>query len=187
MIGFKDLIEDTRYFPKEPMTDISLAGPNFDLDKACEKLKDVMKTRTPENEKSVRDHDENTYYAIEQYCKKNNLEYDKKELDKIAQQAIPTIMHFKNKFDLIRPHKHDTSIKIMDSKTNKTPSYPSGHAAQSMIIGLHMASKHPEHKDKLIEAAKECGYGRVLAGFHYMQDFDAGNELGEKMYKRLEM
>ena len=187
MIAFRDLFEDIQYFPKEPMTDIPLAGPNFDLDKSVEKLKEIMKTRTKENEQSVRDHDENTYYAIEQYCKKNNLEYDKKELDLIADQAIPTIMHFKNKFDLIRPHKHDTSIKIMDSKTNKTPSYPSGHAAQSMIIGLHVAAKHPQHVDNLIEAAKECGYGRVLAGFHYMEDYHAGNELGEKMYKRLKI
>lgn len=187
MIAFRDLFEDIQYFPKEPMTDIPLAGPNFDLDKSVEKLKEIMKTRTKENEQSVRDHDENTYYAIEQYCKKNNLEYDKKELDLIADQAIPTIMHFKNKFDLIRPHKHDPSIEIMDSKTNKTPSYPSGHAAQSMIIGLHVAAKHPQHIDNLIEAAKECGYGRVLAGFHYMEDYHAGNELGEKMYKRLKI
>ena len=31
-------------------------------------------------------------------------------------------------------------------------------------------------------AAYECGYGRVIAGFHYTSDFDAGNLLGEKMY-----
>tara|TARA_B100001287_G_scaffold276578_1_gene287971 strand:+ start:2104 stop:2667 length:564 start_codon:yes stop_codon:yes gene_type:complete len=185
MIGFKDLLENKEFFPKEPITDITLPGPNFDLDAACEKLKQLMKTRTAENERSIRMHDERTFYAIEQYCKKNKLEHDSEEMQRMSDQAIPTIMHYKNKFDLIRPHKHDNSIKPMESTTNKTPAYPSGHAAQSIIVGLHMASKHPQHKENLIEAAKECGYGRVLAGFHYMQDFDAGNLLGEKMYSRM--
>ena len=33
-----------------------------------------------------------------------------------------------------------------------------------------------------MKAAYECGYGRVIAGFHYVSDFDVGNLLGEKMY-----
>ena len=31
-------------------------------------------------------------------------------------------------------------------------------------------------------AAYECGYGRVIAGFHYPSDFEIGNLLGEIMY-----
>ena len=30
--------------------------------------------------------------------------------------------------------------------------------------------------------ARECGYGRVLAGFHYVSDYEIGNLLGEKLY-----
>ena len=30
--------------------------------------------------------------------------------------------------------------------------------------------------------AGQDGYGRVIAGFHYVSDFDIGNLLGEKMY-----
>jgi hypothetical protein len=33
-----------------------------------------------------------------------------------------------------------------------------------------------------MKAAYECGYGRVIAGFHYLSDFEVGNLLGEKMY-----
>ena len=33
-----------------------------------------------------------------------------------------------------------------------------------------------------MKAAYECGYGRVIAGFHYPSDFVTGNLLGEKMY-----
>ena len=70
----------------------------------------------------------------------------------------------------------------MSSTTNKTPSYPSGHACQSMLVGLYVSNKFPKHKDGIIKAAKECGYGRVLAGFHYLQDYVVGNLLAEKLY-----
>ena len=33
-----------------------------------------------------------------------------------------------------------------------------------------------------MKAAYECGYGRVIAGFRYLSDFEAGNLLGEKLY-----
>ena len=31
-----------------------------------------------------------------------------------------------------------------------------------------------------MEAAKECGMGRVLAGFHYVADYHCGNLLANK-------
>jgi len=185
MKNFKVFTENFEFFPKEPLKDIPLSGPNFDLDSATEEIKQIMQTRTKENEESINSHDENPYYAIEQYCMKNQLGFQDGELSGISEQALPTIKFFKNKFNLIRPHKHDSEIVPMDSKTNKTPSYPSGHACQSMLVGLHAASKYPDHKEKIIEAAKEGGYGRVLAGFHYMQDYHAGNKLAEEMFKRM--
>ena len=33
-----------------------------------------------------------------------------------------------------------------------------------------------------MEAAKECGMGRVLAGFHYVADYECGNLLANKMF-----
>ena len=34
----------------------------------------------------------------------------------------------------------------------------------------------------LSKFAKECGLGRVKAGFHYLADYVAGNLLAEKMF-----
>jgi len=36
-----------------------------------------------------------------------------------------------------------------------------------------------------MEAAKECGIGRVKAGFHYLSDYVAGNLLADKLYPLL--
>jgi len=100
----------------------------------------------------------------------------------IVTSAGDTIGYFKEKFNVTRPFVVDKSIKPMGSKTNKTKSYPSGHACQSRLVGLYVASKFPEHETGVMEAAKECGMGRVLAGFHYLSDYTSGNLLADKMF-----
>ena len=83
---------------------------------------------------------------------------------------------------MVRPFEVDKSIIPLKSKTNKTKSYPSGHACQARFIGLYMSEKYPEHKKGIMKASDECGIGRVKAGFHYPMDYDAGNLLADKMY-----
>ena len=85
-------------------------------------------------------------------------------------------------FNFPRPHEVDPSIEPMGSKTNKTRSYPSGHACQSMIVGLYVAGKFPTHREGVIKAAKEGGMTRVQAGFHFLSDYISGNLLAEKLY-----
>ena len=99
----------------------------------------------------------------------------------IVQQCRPTIKYFKELFDYPRPHEVDRSIRPMFSTTNKTRSYPSGHACQAMIVALYASQRHPTHKEQLIRAAKEGGLGRVKAGFHYLADYIVGNLLAEKL------
>ena len=65
---------------------------------------------------------------------------------------------------------------------NDFRSYPSGHACQSMIVGLYVAGKFPTHREGVIKAAKEGGMTRVQAGFHFLSDYISGNLLAEKLY-----
>ena len=50
------------------------------------------------------------------------------------------------------------------------------------MIARYVAGKEPRAERELMAAGYECGYGRVVAGFHYLSDYDVGNLLGEKMY-----
>ena len=171
-----------KFFPMNAHKRIKLPPPTFDMKKEIIILKDIIARRTPEDETSIRLHDENSFYAIEQYCKENGLEFHYDEMKQIVDQARPTIKYFKDTFDVPRPHEVDRSIRPMSSVTNKTRSYPSGHATQSMLIALYVSEKFPEHEKGIKEAAKECGLGRVKAGFHYLADYVAGNLLAEKMF-----
>ena len=170
-----------KFFPRNAHKRIKLPLPTFDLQKEADKIKPIMEKRTPEDEESIRNHDEHSFYAVEQYCRENDLEFDYDEHKALVDEATEIIGPFKRKFNIDRPHEVDSSIKPMDSTTNKTRSYPSGHATQSMIVALYTAQRHPTHKKQLIEKGKEGGLGRIKAGFHYIPDYIAGNLLAEKL------
>ena len=174
--------EEFEFFPKNVHERIKLPAPPTNLQEEANKLKQIIANRTPEDEESIRLHDKNSFYAIEKYCEDNNLVFHNTEMKDIVLQAKPTIGYFKDSFDVARPHKVDSSIEPMSSVTSDTPAYPSGHACQSMLVALYVSSKFPEHERGVKEAAKECGLGRVKAGFHYFADYVAGNLLAEKMF-----
>ena len=173
-----------RFFPRNAHKRIKLPPPTFDLKEEAEKVKKIMENRTPEDEESIRLHDESAAYAVHRYVEEHGLEFKEDELNEIIIQCKPTIKHFKEKFNVPRPHevhKDIDAIGRMDSTTNKTASYPSGHACQGMLVALYAAQKYPQHRDNLIKAGKESGLGRIKAGFHYIPDYIVGNLLAEKL------
>ena len=173
-----------RFFPRNAHKRIKLPPPTFDLKEEAEKVKKIMENRTPEDEESIRLHDESAAYAVHRYVEEHGLEFKEDELNEIIIQCKPTIKHFKEKFNVPRPHevhKDIDAIGRMDSTTNKTASYPSGHATQGMLVALYAAQKYPQHRDNLIKAGKESGLGRIKAGFHYIPDYIVGNLLAEKL------
>ena len=171
-----------KFFRDKLYEDITIPAPPKDDIGEAKEVKRLIANRTAEQDKSIADHDEVPFYAIKKYCEDNKMIFHKDEFEDIIYGATDTINHFKDKFDRKRPIEIDKTLNTSPSKTNKTPSYPSGHAAQSRIVAKYVAGKFPEHEAELIEAGNECGYGRVLAGFHYVSDYESGNLLGDKMY-----
>ena len=157
------------------------APPKDDMKEALE-VDEITRLRTPEQVQSVMNHDQDPYFAIKKVIRENDLEFHPNELEQILKESVPIITHFKNFFNRKRPHVVLPRIQTLPSKTNKTPAYPSGHACQSVIIGRYVAGKVPKLEKDIMKAAYECGYGRVIAGFHYISDYEIGNLLGEKMY-----
>ena len=172
MIFFRQKLEEVITLPPPPKDDMSEAL----------EVNEITLIRTPEQVQSVRDHDQDPYFAIKKVIKKYKLAFHPNELEQILKESVPIITHFKNFYNRKRPHIVLSRINTLPSETNKTPSYPSGHACQSVIIARYVAGKEPKAERELIKAAYECGYGRVIAGFHYPSDFVTGNLLGEKMY-----
>jgi len=172
-----------KFFRDKLYEDITIPAPPKDDMAEAEVVKKLISNRTAAQEKSIADHDQVPFYAIKKYCDDNEMIFHKDEFKDVIQQATDTINYFKDKYDRKRPIEVDKTLDTSPSKTNKTPSYPSGHAVQSRIVAKYVGGKFPEHEVSLIEAGNECGYGRVLAGFHYPSDYEVGNLLGDKMYE----
>jgi len=147
-----------------------------------QEVRDTMNNRTPKDVESIKNHDNVPFYAIKKYCEKNGLIFHDGEFEDIISQATPVIGHFKKHFNRKRPVEIDRSLNTLPSSTNKTASYPSGHATQSRLVARYVSEKFPEHSEELLKAGNECGWGRVQAGFHYPSDYHIGNLLGEKMF-----
>ena len=174
--------EEFQFYPKDLKDFIQIPDYPKDDVKEMGTIRKLISTRTDKDEESVANNDEDSFYSIKEYMKKIGVKFHEDELRDIVQQATPTIKYFKNKFNRSRQFELDGNLDVLGSKTNKTRSYPSGHSTQAMIVALYVAQKFPEHKDGLMEAAKEVGIGRVKAGFHFLSDHVAGQMLGTKMF-----
>ena len=172
MIFFRQKLHEVITLPKPPVDDLTEA---YQVEK-------IIKQRTEKDVQSIQDHDQEPYYAIRKVCEKNDIEFHDSEFKQIIKESVPIIKHFKDFYNRARPAEVLSSLNTLPSKTNKTPSYPSGHACQAMLVALYISSKFPEHEKGVKQAAKESGLGRVKAGFHYLADYVAGNLLAEKMF-----
>ena len=169
------------YFRPGLEESITLPPPPADKGEIGEVLTAVA-TRTAEDVESIRNHDHEPFYAVEKYCKSKNIEFDRKAMRELIKQATDIIGYFKGSFNRDRPVEVDPTLNTLPSETNKSRSYPSGHACQSRLVARYMAENNPVHAEELLRAGNECGLGRVKAGFHYMSDYHMGNLLGEKLY-----
>ena len=140
--GNHDLFKDKTYLQ------VTIPEPKDDLENELVKTKNATLGRSDKVIQSVKDHDKHSWFAIEQYLKDNNLEYDEGKCESLVLQSKPTITYFKDLYNVERPFEIDNTIDTL----------------------------------QLIKAAKECGLGRISAGFHYPMDYTAGNILAEKMY-----
>ena len=67
----------------------------------------------------------------------------------------------------------------------KTPSYPSGHSTQGILIGKVLADKFPKAAKQFIKAGKNISDSRRIAKAHYKSDSMMGEKLGEAMYQHI--
>ena len=67
----------------------------------------------------------------------------------------------------------------------KTPSYPSGHSAQCILIGMVLSKIYPEHASKFTKAGENISDSRNIAKAHYKSDSKMGKQLGAAMYNHI--
>ena len=149
--------------------------------KSLAEISDLNKV--PINKSFVKKRD-NIYKSFKELADKKNIELDKKEIDNLTSSSADVILKLKQYYNRPRPKEqakqYGINMETVDLDSMKTPSYPSGHSAQGILIGNYLSAKHKDQEFK--EIGNEISNARNVARAHYKSDSDMGKKLGESMY-----
>jgi len=150
-------------------------------------VKDINKIPLDKDKIKKFDNIEKTFKSIAD----NNgiIDYPSKLIKDLINKSAPIILKLKNYFDRPRPKvvAKKMGIKMKDFEMNsmKTPSYPSGHSAQGILIGMVLSKIYPEHASKFTKAGENISDSRNIAKAHYKSDSKMGKQLGAAMYNHI--
>ena len=178
--GIKDgLFKDfnySKYKVKNPPKNNSMVVYN-----ELQFLKDL-----PEDHSYVEEHDD-IEKVFEQVCIEHNLEYPKELVKNLIKSASGILLDLKYHYNRPRPNQLAShyNIKLGERvlESMKTPTYPSGHSAQGILLGKVLQTKLPITTDSFIEAGKRISYSRNVGRAHFPSDSKVGEDIGTAMYE----
>ena len=116
-------------------------------------------------------------------------DYDKKIAAKLIKDSAPVILKLKKHFNRPRPKvlakKMNIKMEDYEIESMKTPSYPSGHSVQGILIAKVLGDKYPKAKSAFAKTGENISYSRQVAHAHYKSDSKMGEKLGNEMYKHI--
>ena len=124
---------------------------------------------------------DNIESAFAKTAKEQGIEdYDKSIAKKLIKESAPVILELKKYHNRKRPYELDKNLKAIVLKSMQTPSYPSGHSVQGILIGSALKMKYG--KSAFMQTAKNISYSRRVAHAHYKSDSKMGEDLGNSMF-----
>ena len=123
--------------------------------------------------------------AFKKTAKEQDIKnYDKNIAAKLIKESAPVILELKKYHDRKRPYELDKNLKAVKMKSMNTPSYPSGHSAQAILIASALKDKYGKEK-AFMQTAKNISDSRGIAHAHYKSDSVNGIKLGKQLYKHI--
>ena len=128
--------------------------------------------------------------AFKQTAEREGIkDYDNRVAKKLIEKSAPVILKLKKYFNRPRPKvlakKMNIKMKDIEMASMKTPSYPSGHSTQGILIGLVLSDKYPKSRKAFMKTANNISDSRNIAHAHYKSDSDMGKKLGKSMYNHI--
>ena len=115
-------------------------------------------------------YDDKFDWAFKKIVEEAGLEYDKTYFKRLIKEAASITIRLKYKYNRPRPFQLGPVLGIdvtkYQSSTANTPSFPSGHTAQSVLVACVLGKKYPELKEKLMKVADKISLSRVVGGHH---------------------
>jgi hypothetical protein len=167
-----------KYLDKKPPSDGSFT--------TTQEIKELNKI--PINERFVKEKDD-VKGSFLKLAKKKGLEVSGEAIDEVIEESAKVILKIKKHHNRPRPKAlaKKNNIKFDDKELDsmKTPSYPSGHSAQGILIAKLIGDKFPKHAKDFMKVGKDISYSRNVAHAHYKSDSKFGEQLGKDMFEHL--
>lgn len=146
----------------------------------------------PENENYLKRYlayDRNLIQAISSIFKQKEI-----EVEELITEIIKDIQNliFKLKYQIQRPRPfqlaqyHKLKLFPYKSFSSHTPSYPSGHTIEAIVVLNVLGNKYPSEYQYCKELIEDVAYSRVYLGHHYPSDNEIGREIGKAILKHPE-
>ena len=123
--------------------------------------------------------------------KELDIKFPNKKVEELKEAASGIILDLKYHYNRPRPYKLAPLLNIeldtneIEDTTFDSPSYPSGHAAQGILISNYLAYKNPLHRGKILKLGRDIAKSRVIAKVHYQSDVDFGSMIANDMFNYL--
>ena len=172
---FKDF-NMSKYFDRKPPKNTSIRTYQELM-----YLKDL-----PEDLEYVKENDD-IEAIFKEVCSDNNVEYPEDLVKELINSSAGLILDLKWHYNRPRPFQLSEYYNIKLGGTTlesmKTPSYPSGHSTQGILVGKVLQTKLPITTDGFLEAGKRISYSRNIGRAHYPSDSELGEIIGNSLYQ----
>ena len=94
----------------------------------------------------------------------------------------------KKHYNRVRPFKYfqtSTCNSRQEGELSTNGSYPSGHTTMGWAEALVLAEINPDRQNEILQRGFEIGQSRVICGYHWQSDVDAGRVMGSAVVARL--
>jgi hypothetical protein len=174
----------------------TLTYPNNDSELVKDELNEIVDCLTtmaqPENQsflKRYQSYDRNLIQAITGIFKGKDIDVEELCIDIVAD--IQGLI-YKLKYYYQRPRPKQIAqyykLKLFPYKSFSahTPSFPSGHCVEAVVLLNVIGNKNPTEYPFCKELIEDISYSRVYLGHHYSSDNEGAKELAREILKHPE-
>tara|TARA_R100000734_G_scaffold4734_2_gene4198 strand:+ start:1129 stop:1686 length:558 start_codon:yes stop_codon:yes gene_type:complete len=152
-------------------------------------LKELNRLKNTKTDLSFVKYHDDIHKPFNDLFKQNKLDYPREFVQTIIDESSDVIMKIKKYFNRPRPHMlaphYGIKLDYVDLQSAKSPSFPSGHAAQGRVLARIFSSKYPTLAARFMKAGDNIGLSRKIAKVHYDSDIEAGRRLGDALFNHI--
>jgi acid phosphatase (class A) len=119
--------------------------------------------------------------GMDVHLPKKSAHYARKFFARTQDQLEEGLKPAKDMFHRPRPFVDNPGLQPCEPEPRSKGSFPSSHAGTGTLFALLLDEEFPKLKDTLERRGEDFGYSRVVCGFHYPSDVEAGRKAGKAL------